>query len=198
MTTTVFLVRHAAHDLLGKTLCGRMDGVVLNAAGLASAQRLAARFTGEGVAAVYTSPMTRSRQTAAPIAEALGLAPIVTDALNEIDFGDWTGAAFGDLQGDPRWGLWNTERSAHRAPAGESFAEAQARIAAWVDEVTGAHPGAAVVGVSHGDLIKAALAHVLGFPLDHHDRLEVEPASVSVVVGGEWGRKVHCINEVAR
>jgi probable phosphoglycerate mutase len=198
VTTTVFLVRHGAHDLLGRNLCGRMEGVVLNSVGQSEAEALARRFAREPVGAVYASPLERARQTAAPIARAVGRPLTLTDALNEIDFGDWTGAEFAALQGDLRWNLWNTVRSAHRPPGGESFAEAQARVAAWLDEVFRRHPDGSVIGVCHGDLIRAALVHVLGLSLDHYDRLEVEPGSVSVVVGGEWGRKVHSINEAAR
>jgi broad specificity phosphatase PhoE len=52
--------------------------------------------------------------------------------------------------------------------------------------------------VTHADVIKALVAHVLGFSLDQHDRLEVSPASVSVLVAGDWGAKVLSLNEGAR
>ena len=109
MTTTVFLVRHASHDRLGRVLCGRMAGVTLSDEGLAQARRVADRLAGEGLAAVYASPLERAVSTARPIALAAGVEPRIDDALNEIDFGDWTGAAFEDLERDDR----NEERTRH-------------------------------------------------------------------------------------
>ena len=58
------------------------------------------------------------------------------------------------------------------------------------------HPDAAVIAVSHADVIKAALCHALGLSLDHHHRLEVSPGSISTIVGGPWGMKVHGVNEL--
>jgi probable phosphoglycerate mutase len=52
------------------------------------------------------------------------------------------------------------------------------------------------VAVSHSDVIKAALAFVLGLSIDHHDRLEIDPGSISIIQTGDWGLKVLRINEV--
>ena len=71
--TTFHLIRHGAHDLLGRVLTGRMPGVALNEAGRAQAAGLAAALAGGGIAAVVSSPLQRARETAAPIAARLGL-----------------------------------------------------------------------------------------------------------------------------
>ncbi|HEX5775602.1 MAG TPA: histidine phosphatase family protein, partial [Caulobacteraceae bacterium] len=131
MTTTVFLVRHAAHDRLGRVLCGRMAGVTLGDEGLAEAERVAGRLAGEGLAAVYASPLERAVATAQPIARAAGVQLRIDEGLNEIDFGDWNGAAFADLEGDERWAAWNRERRTARPPNGESMGEAKARVVGW-------------------------------------------------------------------
>ena len=72
VTTTFFLVRHAAHDRVGTVLCGRMPGVDLGDVGLAQAGRLADRLAIEAIAAVQSSPLERARETAEPIADRLG------------------------------------------------------------------------------------------------------------------------------
>lgn len=198
MTATVFLVRHAAHDRLGKVLCGRMPGVTLGEPGLAEADALAERLRSEPIRAVYSSPLERTLQTAAPIARALGLEVQAADALLELDFGEWAGAQFGVLQDDPRWAVWNTQRAVARPPGGESMGEVQARLNRWLDVVARRHAGETVVAVTHGDVIKAALAEALGLSLDHHDRFEVSPASISVLVAGDWGKKVWSVNEAVR
>ena len=196
MATTVFLVRHAAHDRVDSVLCGRMPGVGLGEDGRWQAEALARRFAeGRGVDAVWTSPMERARETAAPIAGRLGLLAWDSDALCEIDFGAWTGASFDDLRDDPRWRRWNEARGGERPPGGESMAEAQARAMGEVERAREEHPGGRVVLVSHGDVIKAALAGVLGLSLDAHARFEIAPASVSALAVWDGGGKVLSMNE---
>jgi probable phosphoglycerate mutase len=197
VTTTVFLVRHGSHDRLGKVLCGRMDGVSLSDRGKQEAEAVARRLAGEGLAAVYTSPLSRTRETAEPIARAAGLEPIAEDDLLEIDFGAWTGRAFAELEGDGAWVRWNRERAAARPPGGESMAQVQARLERWLERAWSRRPGERIAAVTHADVIKAVVADVLGFSLDRHDRLEVTPGSVSILAGGDWGAKVISLNEVA-
>jgi probable phosphoglycerate mutase len=198
VTTTVFLVRHGSHDRLDKVLCGRMDGVSLSAAGRREAEALATRLRAESLAAVYASPLARTVETAQPIAAAAGLSPIADEDLTEIDFGDWTGRPFEALRDDPAWPVWNRARSLARPPGGESMLEVQARLKRWLDRVCERHAGERIAAVTHSDVIKALAAHALGFSLDQHDRLEVGPASISVLAGGDWGVKVLSLNETLR
>lgn len=121
VTATVLLVRHAVHDRLGRRL--------------------------RGASAIYSSPAERARQTAAPIAAASGLEALVDPALDEIDFGAWTGARFDDLADDPSWQGWNNARDAHRPPGGESMQETQHRMAAWLAAVGACHEDGTVVAV---------------------------------------------------
>lgn len=201
METVFILVRHGSHDRLGSVLCGRMAGVTLSAQGLAEAASLAERLSSQRLTSVLSSPMVRAVETAAPIAARQGLSLTIEPALNELDLGAWSGKRFEDLHGDPAWDLWNRARS-HGRPTpgespGESMAEAQVRIAALLDRLRRAHPGGRLALVSHGDIIKAALAHAMGLPLDFYGRFEISPASRSVVIAGDWGLKVHSINEGA-
>ncbi|MGE5501271.1 MAG: histidine phosphatase family protein [Ignavibacteriales bacterium] len=198
MTTTVFLVRHATYDRLGKVLAGRTPGVNLSDKGHAEAACLAERLKDENLAAVYTSPLERARQTAEPIAEATGAELRVDEGIQELGFGDWEGAEIDQLEDDPRWKLWNRDRTHVRAPGGETIWEAQHRAVRWLEGVAREHPGEAIAAVSHADIIKALIAHGLGLPLDLTYRFEVSPASLSVIVAGDWGLKVHSINEVCR
>jgi probable phosphoglycerate mutase len=198
VTTTIFLVRHGAHDRLGKMLCGRMDGVRLSDQGRREAEAVAAHLAGEGLATVYSSPLERTRETAAPIAAAAG-APVTLDPdLLEIDFGEWTGKAFQELDADPAWAVWNTARAVARPPGGESMVEVQTRLFRWLGRIRARHPEGRVAAVTHGDVIKAAVALILGFSLDQHERLEVSPASVTTLVTGDWGMKVMGLNETIR
>lgn len=195
MATTIFLVRHAAHDLVGHVLCGRMPGVHLGEAGRRQAALLARRLGREGLAAVYTSPLPRACETAAAIAAPLGMDARTCDGLNEIEFGDWTGRSFASLEGDPHWRRWNAERDAERPPGGETMREAQQRASRCIRRMAEEHPDAAVAAVSHADVIKAVLAEVLGLPLGAHAKFEISPAGLSAIQLWHGGARILCMNE---
>lgn len=195
MTTTVFLVRHGSHDRLPHVLCGRMAGVGLGAVGRAQAERLAEAMQGRSLAALYVSPLERARETAAPLAAKLKVHPRIVDELSEVDVGDWAGRRFVDLDGDPLWTAWNSVRSLTRPPGGETMLEVQARAVGWLDRVRVKHRDQRIALFSHGDVIRAMLAYYLGLSLDHLARFEIDPASVSTLIVGDWGAKVHSLNE---
>ena len=196
MTTTFFLVRHAAHDRVGTVLCGRMQGISLGEDGRLQARALADRFVSENVVSVYTSPLERAVETAEPIAARIGKRLERSSDIIEIDFGAWSGKSFDMLADDPLWSTWNSSRSTTRPPQGETMLEAQVRIVRTMERLRHLHAGASVILVSHSDVIKAALLYHLGMSIDAYARLEVSPASISTLVVGEWGSKVLRMNEV--
>nr|WP_255500835.1 histidine phosphatase family protein [Caulobacter sp. 17J80-11] len=189
------LVRHASHDRLGRVLCGRMAGVTLSDQGRREAQALGRRLADRDLAAVYSSPLERTRETAEALAAPHGLTPQLDPDLNEVDVGDWAGRAFDELAG-PEWDLWNQARAGARAPGGEAMTEVQARVARALGRLRDRHPNQTVAVVSHGDVIKAAVATALQLSLDGLQRFDIAPASVSTLVVGDWGMKVHDLNGV--
>jgi len=195
VTTTFFLVRHGAHPLLGHVLAGRMPGVSLNQEGRDQSRRLAAGLARRGVTSLQSSPRERARETAAPIAERCGVPLEIAPALDEVDMGAWTGRAFSDLKLDPGWGRWNALRSIARPPGGERLIEVQSRVTDHLDRVRHERPDSSVVIVSHGDVIKAAILYYLGLSLDACERIEVDVASLSALLIGDWGAKLISLNE---
>jgi len=195
LATTFHLVRHAAHGLLGRVLAGRMPGVSLNEDGRAQALRLAGHFSKSPIVAVVSGPLARAQETALPIAAALGL-DVATDAgLDEIDFGDWTGMAFDALQGSVEWQTWNRFRGTAPTPGGETMLEALARAFRTLAHLRRAHPDGEVVLVSHQDVLKSLLVHSLGAPLDLVHRIELAPASRSIMrVFDDGGVRVDGVN----
>lgn len=192
---TVLLVRHAAHPLVGRVLCGRMSGVHLDEVGQAQAGRLACALASRRPAAIHSSPLPRCLETADAIATACDLIVQPCAALTEIDFGAWTGKAFAALAGDQEWERWNVARSKACPPSGESMQAAQDRVGAWLRRLPAEAPDTTVVAVSHADVIKAALMAWLGLPLEAHDRFDIDPASVSTLLLWEGGGKVARLNE---
>lgn len=147
------------------------------------------------IAAVYSSPRERAWHTAREIAEPHGLEVEVAKGLEEIDFGEWTGARFSDLEGDEAWQQWNEARGSARCPGGESMAEAVDRSRDALERIASGHDGGTVVAVTHCDIIRGVLAHYLGIPLDNILRFDVDPASISALQLGRWGARVKSINE---
>ena len=179
--TVVLLVRHGLTPTTGRVLPGRAPGLHLSDQGRAQSEALVERLAGVRPDALYTSPLERTRETAAPLAAASGLVATVEDGLVECDFGEWTGRELTELARLKSWRTVQQAPSTFRFPGGESFVELQARMVGTLDRLRSAHPGGTVVCFSHADPIKVALAHALGTPLDLFQRIAVDPASVSVL-----------------
>jgi probable phosphoglycerate mutase len=192
--TTCVLIRHAEHALLGHTIVGRAPGVGLSPEGLRRAEVLAERLEGSSIKALYSSPLQRARATAGAIAARARLEVHITDELNEIDFGEWTNRTLVELHELEEWRRFNVFRSGSRIPGGETMIEVQARMLRLIERLCTVHPAATVALVGHGDPIKAALASYLGVPLDLSQRIEISPASVSIVRLERYGPQVLLIN----
>ena len=193
--TLVLLVRHGQTPTTGSTLPGRAKGLHLSDVGQGQAAAAAERIAAlKDVAAVYASPLERTRETAKPIAAARGLKVQVDRGLLECDFGDWTGSKLRDLMKLPEWQTVQRYPSGFRFPAGESFAEMQTRMVGAIDALVARHPGQTIVAVSHADPIKAALAQALGTHLDLFQRIMVSPCSISAVLYGSTGPAVLAAN----
>lgn len=171
-----------------------MDGVRLSPAGHEQARALAARLSHLPIRSIYSSPLDRTRETARPLAERLNLEVQILEAIQEIDFGDWTGLTLDALAKLPAWRAWNAFRSGTRAPGGESMLEAQARIVEAMNRLHERHRDQCIALFSHGDIIKAAVAYWLGVPLDLFLRIEISPASVSMVSLTDDGPRMLCVN----
>lgn len=191
----VLLVRHASNDWVGDRLAGWTAGVHLNARGHAEAAALAARLAGERIDAVYASPLDRTQETAAYLAAPRGLAVQVDEGLGEVRFGDWTGRKLAELRQEALWSAVQSRPSVTRFPGGETLGEVQARAVAAVEAILARHEAEAGLAlVSHADVIKTLLAYYAGVHLDLFQRLDVAPASVSLLELGAEGPRVLVVN----
>jgi broad specificity phosphatase PhoE len=195
--TLFLLVRHAAHSAVDHTLAGRSQGVALSSEGREQAAGLARHLGSSGIARLQSSPSQRACETAGVLSASLGLATEICPALDEMDFGSWSGRGFGELANDPEWMRWNSERARSRPPGGESMAEAQARIVSHLDQVRGQHACGAVVMVTHAEIIRAAVLHAMSLPLDDWSRIDVQPASVTRLETRSTTPETFALQEVA-
>ena len=197
--TTVLLVRHGPTPTTGKVLPGRAPGLHLADEGRAQADLAAERIGAlKRVDAIYSSPLERAKETAAPIAKARGLRTRIDRGLFECDFGEWTGSELKKLMKLPEWGTVQRAPSTFRFPGGESFTEMQTRMVSTLDRLRLAHPGGTIVCVSHADTIKAAVAHALGTHIDLFQRIVISPASVTAIAWGPGGPVVLAVNSTGR
>lgn len=197
-STLVLLVRHGHTPTTGKLLPGRAPGLHLSEKGIEQAAVVAERIaTLRDVHAIYTSPLERTRETAAPIARARGLRAKADRGLLEADIGDWTGMELKTVSRKEEWKQVQRYPSGFRFPGGESFTEMLARAAGAVDRIQLDHRGQTVVVVSHADVIKAVVAHALGVHLDLMQRVSIAPCSVSAVAFSDLGPMVLTVGSTA-
>jgi broad specificity phosphatase PhoE len=192
--TRFLLIRHALHSLGGETIAGRLPEVHLSPDGERQAEELAQRLSSIPIGAIYSSPLERTCQTASALSSKLNVAFQVAPELIELDFGDWTGQTLDSLRPLEDWRRFNTFRSGARAPNGELMLETQSRMVGFMTALRDLHPNECVALVSHGDVIRSAVAYFLGIPIDLFLRFEISPASVSAVSIAEYGPWVTCVN----
>jgi probable phosphoglycerate mutase len=197
--TTILLVRHGQTPTTGKVLPGRAKGLHLADEGHRQAATAAERIGALGrIDAIYSSPLERAKETAAPIAAARGLKTQIDRGLFECDFGDWTGRELKELMKLPEWRTVQSAPSTFRFPNGESFTEMQTRMVTTLDKLRLQHPGGTIVCVSHADTIKAAVAHALGTHIDLFQRIVISPASVTAISWHPGGPVVLAVNSTGR
>lgn len=197
--TTILLVRHGQTPTTGQVLPGRAPGLHLADEGRQQAEFAATRIAElKRVDAVYTSPLERAKETAAPIGAAVGHKVKVNRGLIECDFGEWTGKKLKDLMKKPEWQTVQRAPSTFRFPNGESFTEMQLRMVTTLDQIREEHPGGTVVCVSHADCIKAVMAHALGTHLDLFQRIVISTASISAVSWSTAGPISLTVNSTGR
>ncbi len=196
--TRFLLIRHASCGLKSEMIAGWMSGVHLDAAGKKQAEELAVKLSPVHLSALYSSPLERAQETAQPIARLSNLPITLRERLGEVRCGDWTGAKFSELEHLKEWKQFESFRSSVRIPNGETMVEVQARVAAEMLEIQQEHEGSTVAIVSHGDVIRGALAHFAGIPLDLSLRLQIDAASISVIELGEWGPRIVKLNATAK
>lgn len=157
----IVLVRHALPVRMDAAPDGGAADPGLAALGVEQARRVVQALAGDEVTAVYTSPAARARQTAQPLAEAVGLEPVVEPGITEFDTADSSYVPVEELRaaGDPRW---------HALARGELYSEGvdpvafRTRVVAAVEAIAARHPGGRAVLFTHAGACNAYLGHVLG------------------------------------
>lgn len=197
--TLLLLIRHGENDYT-KTgrLAGWTPGVSLNAAGQKQAQALAERLQAAPLKALYSSPLERAQETAAPLAALKHLPVTIVEGVGEVRYGQWQGRS---LKSVARTKLWRTVQglpSAMQFPEGETFRAVQTRAVEAVEQLARAHPKDLIAVFTHGDVVKLLVAHYLGLPLDLFQRIMIATASVTVLRLGHGHPVLVKLNDTGR
>ena len=199
MRVTMIVVRHGHVEGIDiPRFRGRVH-LPLTASGLQQAEQ-----TGEYVrrlaphpAAIYSSPLTRCITTATTIGNPLGLAPIPTDGLNDIDYGSWQGRLVSEVAGEEPSAVakWFEAPAQATIPDGETLHALSDRVHSAVANIVGAHAGDAVIVVGHDSVNRVLLLQALGLSLDRYWRIGQSPCAVSRLeyVDGQWS--IESLNE---
>ncbi|KRQ06404.1 histidine phosphatase family protein [Bradyrhizobium manausense] len=180
MARVIHLLRHGHHAQLGRTLCGRMGGVVLDDIGCEEIARCAATVTPQP-ALIQSSPQQRCIQSASILAAHFGLPIEIVPALDELDYGEWTGRSFEDLHRDAQWSRWNRYRGSSRPPGGETMRSLQRRVVGHLERLRCDSVADTVIAVSHAEPIRAAILHYARKRLDDFLSIDIEPSSISTL-----------------
>jgi probable phosphoglycerate mutase len=200
---TFVLLRHGETPLTPQKRFSGSGGSdpSLSGAGREQAERVAAALARRGtVQAIVSSPLARTRETAAVVAARLGLDVTVEDGLRETDFGAWEGLTFAEVR--ERYpddlNAWLASADAAPTGGGESFAHTGERIAATRDKLVAAYAGRTVLLVTHVTPIKTLVRLALGAPPESLFRMELSAASLSAVAYyADGGASVRLFNDTS-
>lgn len=183
METIIYLVRHAQTD---SNATGRFQGwtdVMLNEYGLSQARLVAGCLSNETIDVIYTSPLKRTKATAALIASRHNLTPLVLPDLAEINYGEWEGQSREEVKAKWPELLWKMRNDSTGAaiPGGESFADFYARSNEAFRQVCSMEQGKKVIVVSHSGVIQAIILNILGGDNVLWGKLDIDNTSISTV-----------------
>jgi 2,3-bisphosphoglycerate-dependent phosphoglycerate mutase len=197
----MLLIRHGATEgLIGvdarfPTVDGHGDPG-LSPDGFRQAELIAERLVDEHIHALYVTSLTRTHQTAAPLAKRLGLTPLVEPDLREVFLGEWEGGMtrVHAANGDPRWLRAMEEGEWGHIPGAETTAQLTQRCMNGLRRIEAAHVGQRVAVVVHGGVIAAVLSHITGA---RSAFVGAENTSINhvVVTAGHW--RIRSFNDVA-
>ncbi len=193
--TLLLLIRHGTNDWVHGRLAGWTPGVHLNEAGRSQVQALSERLGTLPIAAIYSSPLERTLETAQAIAAPRDLTIKVVEDLGEVRYGEWTGGELKELSQHELWPGVQFYPSGTRFPGGETLLEVQTRAVAALDALRVQHAQQIFAVVSHADLIKLVISHYIGMHIDLFQRLIIHPASLTAIAFERMGPRLLAFND---
>ncbi len=179
--TTIYLVRHGQTAWNKEEIFRGRTDVPLDETGLKQAELVGEYFREIEIHAVYSSPLSRARQTAEGIARIHNLPVEMLSGIIDMSFGKWEGHAHQEIQKmDPEiYRLWREQPHRVALPGGESLDQVRARATAALEEVIHKHPRGTVVLVSHRVITKVLLCAILGLDNSHFWQIKQDTTAIN-------------------
>ena len=182
--TQLYFIRHGeVEEKYHKVFGGSRIDMALSPLGLSQAEAVAAWLKDTKLDALYASPMLRVQQTLTPLATQRGLQPELMPGLREVDFGDWTGNRWDEVQ--VKFGVsafdWLEIIESNGIPNGESVQGIMTRVQECLLQIVNAHPHQRVAVFCHGGIIRVMIALLLEMPLARMAHFNIEYGSISMV-----------------
>jgi broad specificity phosphatase PhoE len=176
------LIRHGQTGYVDEeVLAGRIDEPLTDY-GRQQAQRLAEVLSPKPIKAIYSSPMCRAVETAQPLADAAHLFLEMDPMLTQVDFGEWQGLPFDELEGRDDWQTFRNDPSSIGCPGGENMAAVRHRVLLGLQRIASSYEDDDLVAIfAHGSIIRHAITFFLEMPLSALNRVKIDPASVSAL-----------------
>ncbi|MEY3149296.1 MAG: hypothetical protein RL029_570 [Actinomycetota bacterium] len=198
MTTFIFL-RHAVSTANeAGLLAGRIPGIELSTKGEKQAKSLVHILNSLHIDKVLVSPQDRCLQTIKPWLTQTRRRAVKEGAFQEMDYGVWSGCKLKDLSKTKEWKQIQKSPSTFKFPDGESFLAAQRRVQKGLSLISEKYPKRNILIVSHGDIIKMAVASTLDLEIDKFQRIIVDPASLTTLVWQGNQRSVVSLNSTLK
>jgi len=188
----LYLIRH------GEVAWNRENSYIgstdlpLNDEGRRQAELLADRLKGTDLAGVYSSDLSRARETAEIIAERLDLSVVIVPELRELDYGEWEGMPEIELpkRYPELYAQWRANPAEVRAPGGETFGELRDRACPAFERIAKAHAGENVIVVAHKSANRVMLCRLMGIDIKYYREIGQGNAALNVIERREDGRMV--------
>jgi broad specificity phosphatase PhoE len=184
MTTRLLLVRHGSTTLSAEDRFAGSTDIPLSDEGRTQVTRLAERLRDDPIQAAYCSPMRRTIETAAILAEPHGLSAVTRPGLREIDHGHWEGLTRRDVESrfKDEYTRWEADPFTVAPAGGECGVDVMARALPVIRDIVEAHLGQQVLVVSHKATIRLVISSLLGFDArGYRDRLDQAPACLNLL-----------------
>jgi alpha-ribazole phosphatase len=193
--TTIWLLRHGLPGAIEGRCHGRLD-VPLSPEGMAQAKQTAARLAQENISAVYSSGLRRAIETAEIVGEELRLDIQTIGALAEIDFGDFEGMMYEDIQKQypEAFDCWMSHPAEAQFPNGENFADLGRRVNGALDSLLSRHRNESIAIVAHSGVIRVLIGQALSIPSDQIFRLSQRYGAINRIRYSEYGPIVELVN----
>lgn len=193
----ILLIRHGETDDVENTLAGQIN-THLNRSGLKQSKILAQHLSKLPIEAIFSSPLMRPQETAAPLAEILNKPVKILNCIDQVDFGEWQGVSFDNLAKDERWQIFQKDPGSVGIPGGENTFAIKARVTKCYNTLSEAFSENSIIATfTHGSIIRHCVSSIIGIPIQNLNRMRIAPASITTIkITPEESKLLHLNQEL--